>query len=169
MPNFLNRTLIRRKQEQNGDTAGRAGGRVKTFDDPVQDFPWNLRLTLASFALSSGFLNLFFVSPIKVKHTRNIRTFICPRFFVYIMFTPFKRIVFHVLWSKFVLIIKVDEQVGGEVNFRSFCWRKRCVKDAWTDQLARSSERPCKTFTCIYNKACITNTSISFIEIIRVL
>lgn len=47
MPNFLNRTLIRRKQEQNGDTAGRAGGRVITFDDPVQDFTWNLRLTVA--------------------------------------------------------------------------------------------------------------------------
>lgn len=37
------------------------------------------------------------------------------------------------LWPKFVLIIKVDEQVGGEVNFRSFCWRKRRVKDARVD------------------------------------
>lgn len=37
------------------------------------------------------------------------------------------------LWPKFVLIIKVDEQVGGEVNFRSFCWRKWCVKDARVD------------------------------------
>lgn len=64
---------------------------------------------------------------------RNIRTFICPRFIFYITFTPFKRVVFHVLWPKFVLIIKVDEQVGGEVNFRSFCWRKRCVKDARVD------------------------------------
>lgn len=99
----------------------------------MQHFTWNLRLTLASFALSSGFLNLFFCFSHKSETRGIFGHFFCPRFIFYITFTPFKRVVFHVLWPKFVLIIKVDEQVGGEVNFRSFCWRKWCVKDARVD------------------------------------
>ena len=131
MTNFLNRALMRRKRQQNGDAAGGVVGGVQceVFWGFLGVFFWWMEPTFNSSFFCSLWSHVF--SPRKVKDvqkkttkkTKQKKTRFRPFFFTQqsqiTLNSPLHAQSAHLFWPKLVLIIKVDEHVDGGVKFRS--------------------------------------------------